>query len=181
MSRILRIAAYGGIFSLILIPPEIYLEHILNENPGIKWLFPLIVIIYLISVLSTVALYYGFYRIGKTLSSSAIIASSLIIISLKIIWYVFQYFAIQEPISFFGLFGGIILVIFGISRIIFGYGIYKVRLKLGKPAISIAYFEFAIGLLLVPVFTYPGALFLSIIVSILQIILLFRLSKNLVI
>ena len=52
--------------------PEIFLEHILNENPGTQWIFVFIIFIYILSVLSTVMLYYVFYLIGHTFNNPAI-------------------------------------------------------------------------------------------------------------
>lgn len=178
MNSKLRIAAYGGILSLFLTPPEIYLEHLLNESPGTEWIFLLIILIYLASVLSTTVLYYGFYLIGNTYRVPSIMVSSIVIIILKIIWYTFQVFAIQEPIAFYNLFGGTILVIFGISRIAFGYGIFQIGSELGKPAKSMAILEVLIGLFLVTVIAYLGGLVLSIIVAFMQIVILLKLSKT---
>ncbi len=174
----LRLAALGGLISLFFIPPEIYLEHQLNIDPQAQWLLYIIIFIYVASVLSTVALYNGFYLIGKKFNIPAIVISCILIILLKIIWYVFQIFAIQEPISFYNIFGGTVLVVFGVSRIVFGYGIYKVRSELGKPSTSIAVLEILVGLFLISVIAYLGGLVLSLIVAILQIILLLRLSKS---
>jgi len=171
-------AAYAGILSLLFVPPEIFLENMLNDSPDTHWIFFLIIFVYIISVLTTVLLYYGFYLIGDKLHVPAIKISSSIIILLNFIWYIFQVFAIQEPISFYNIFGGTVLIVFGISRILFGYGIYKVRTTLGQLAKPIAILEIVIGIFLVSVLAYFVGFFLSIIAAILQIILLFRLSKS---
>lgn len=178
MNNKLKIAAYAGIISILLIPPEIFLEHMLNENPGTQWIFILIIFIYIISVLSTIILYYGFYLIGHSINVPAIKISSSIIILLNLIWYIFQIFAIQEPIAFYNIFGGTVLVVFGISRIVFGYGVYKARTALGKPATSIAILEIVIGLFLISVVLYLVGFVLSLVVAVMQIMLLFRLSKS---
>ena len=179
MSKKLKIAAWAGLLSILLVPPEIYLEHLLDEQPGTQWIFLLILCIYIISVLFTVLLYYGFYLIGKKFNAPFITISSLIIILLNFIWYIFQVFNLQEPIAFYNTFGGVVLIVFGLSRFAFGYGVYKIRNELGKPATSIAILEFVIGLFLVTLVVYFVGLLVSIVVAILQFILLMRLSKSL--
>jgi len=179
MSKKLKIAAWAGLLSLLLIPPEIYLEHVLDEQPGTQWIFILILCIYVISVLFTALLYYGFYLIGKRFNTPFLFISSIIIILLMIAWYIFQVFNLQEPIAFYSTFGGVILIIFGLSRIGFGYGLYEIRETLGTPATSIAILEFVIGLFLITLVVYFVGLLVSIVVTILQFILLIRLSKSL--
>ena len=178
MSRKLKIAAYAGLLSILLVPPEIFLEHMLNENPGTQWIFVFIIFIYILSVLSTVMLYYVFYLIGHTFNNPAIKISSLVIIMLNFIWYIFQIFAIQDPVAFYNIFGGAVLVVFGISRITFGYGILKIRAALGRLATPIAILEIVIGLFLISVMLYLVGFVISLIVAVLQIILLLRLSKS---
>ena len=178
MSKKLKLAAYAGLLSILLVPPEIFLEHIFNENPGTQWIFVFIIFIYILSVLSTVMLYYVFYLIGHTFNNPAIKISSLVIIMLNFIWYIFQIFAIQEPVAFYNIFGGAVLVVFGISRITFGYGILKIRAALGRLATPIAILEIVIGLFLISVMLYLVGFVISLIVAVLQIILLLRLSKS---
>ena len=169
----------AGLLSILLVPPEIYLEHALDQQPGTQWIFLLILCIYIISLLFTVQLYYGFYLIGKKFNAPFIVISSLVIILLNFVWYIFQVFNLQEPIIFYNTFGGVVLVVFGLSRIGFGYGVYKIRETLGKPATSIAILEFVIGLFLVTIVVYFVGLLVSIVVAILQFILLIRLSESL--
>ena len=179
MGKKLKIAAWAGLLSLVLVPPEIYLEHLLNEQPGMQWIFLLILCVYIISVLFTILLYYGFILVGKKYNAPFIIVSSLVMILLKFVWYIFQVFNLLEPIAFYNIFGGVVLVVFGLSRLGFGYGVYKIRDTLGKPATSIAVLEFVIGLFLVTIVVYFAGLLVSIVVAILQFILLMRLSKTL--
>ncbi len=42
MSARLKAAAYAGILSLLLIPPEIFLEETLRTNPGTQWILPVV-------------------------------------------------------------------------------------------------------------------------------------------
>ena len=178
MSKKLKIAAWAGLLSLLLVPPEIYLEHLLDERPGTTWIFLLILCVYIVSVLFTILLYYGFYLIGKKFNAPFIVISSIIIIFLKFVWYIFQVFNLQEPIAFYNTFGGAVLVVFGLSRLGFGYGMFKIKDALGKPATSIAILEFVIGLFLVTIVVYFAGLLVSIVVAILQFILLMRLAKR---
>jgi hypothetical protein len=178
MQNKLKIAAYAGLISLLVVPPEIFLEHMLNEHPDTQWLFILLIITYMISVSSTVLLYYGFYVIGSALDVSAITASSFIIILLNFFWYIFQAFTIQEPVAAYSIVGGTVLVVFGISRIVFGYGIFKVRDSLGRLATSIAVLEIVIGLFLISVILYLVGFVLSLAAAVLQIMLLLRLSGS---
>lgn len=178
MSMKLKIAAYAGILSLLLVPPEIFLEHTLNENPGTQWIFISVVFIYILSVSFTVLLYYGFCLIGRELHVPAMVISSLTIILLNFVWYGFQVYAIQEPVSFYGLVGGAVLVVFGASRILFGYGVFRARTELGGLATPLAILEIVIGLFLISVKFYLVGFVLSLIAAVLQIVLLLRLSRS---
>ena len=175
----LKIAAYAGILSLLFVPPEIFLEHTLNENPGTQWIFISVLVIYILSVSFTVLLYYGFCLIGRDLHVPAIVISSLIIILLNFVWYGFQVYAIQAPVSFYGLVGGAVLVVFGASRMLFGYGVFRARTGLGGLATPLAILEIVIGLFLISVKFYLVGFVLSLIAAVLQIVLLLRLSGNL--
>jgi hypothetical protein len=177
VSRKLKIAAYAGILSLLLVPPEIFLEHSLNENPRTQWILVSVIFIYILSVAFTVLLYYGFYLIGRELHDSAIVISCLIIILLNFVWYIFQAYAIQEPVSFYGLIGGAVLIVFGASRILFGYGVFRARTALGGLATPIAILEIVIGLFLITVKFYLVGFVLSLAAAVLQIMLLLRLSR----
>lgn len=178
MSKKLKIAAYAGILSLVLVPPEIFLEHMLNENPGTQWVFISIVFVYVFSVSCTVFLYYAFFLLGRELDVSAIVISSVIIILLNFIWYSFQVYAIRDPVAFYNLFGGAVLVVFGASRIVFGYGVYRARTALGGLATSLAVLEIVIGLFLITVRLYLVGFVLSLPAAVLQIMLLLGLSRS---
>ena len=178
MDKILRTAAYAGIISLILIPPEIILEHLHAEQPGNLWIFFPIVLIYMLAIGTSIFFYYGFYMIGQKLNIRAIMISSLIIILLNFFWYMFQFFTIRFSPETYNIIGGTVLVIFGISRIIFGIGIYKVRYSLGRLSTSISILEIVIGLFLISVLWYLVGFVLSLAAAVLQIMLLFRLSKE---
>ena len=42
MNARLKTAAFAGILSLLLIPPEIFLEETLRTNPGTQWILPVV-------------------------------------------------------------------------------------------------------------------------------------------
>jgi hypothetical protein len=177
MSIRLKIAAYAGLLSLILIPPEIFLEQTLKQYPDELWLYYSVILIYVLTVLTTVLVYYGFYLIGNHFSARAIKISSLIIILLNFVWYTFQVVILEQPVTYYNIFGGTVLVVFGFSRILFGYGLYMIQDKVGQLAKPMAILEVVIGLFLISVIYYLGGFVLSLVVAVMQIILLLRLSK----
>jgi hypothetical protein len=178
MTGRLKTAAYAGILSLVVIAPEIFLEEILRQQPEAQWLALLVIAIYVVSVGTTVLFYYGFCLVGRSYGSPAITYSSSVIILLNLVWYVFQVFALWQTFSFYNLFGGTILVIFGLSRFAFGYGVFRVRAELGRWATAIAVLEIVIALLLMSVLLYLVGFVLSLVVTVLQILLLLRLSRS---
>lgn len=178
MSARLKAAAYAGILSLLLIPPEIFLEETLRSNPGTQWIFVSIVLIYILNVALAVVFYRGFILIGRWLDHTAIVASSMIIILLNVAWYGFQVYALRGPVSFYGVYGGVVLVVFGASRLLFGYGVFVARDALGGLAIPIAILELVIGLFLMSVKFYLVGFVLSLVAVVLQIMLLMRLAQS---
>jgi hypothetical protein len=179
MKSWLKVAAYAGILSLVVIAPEIFLEEMFRQHPETHWLALLVVAIYVVSVGTTVLFYYGFCLLGHRFGAPAITMSSWVIILLNLIWYVFQVVALWQTFSFYNVFGGTVLVVFGASRLAFGYGVFRVRAALGRFATSIALLEVVIGLFLISVSLYLVGFVLSLVVAVLQIMLLLGLSRSL--
>jgi hypothetical protein len=177
VSARLKAAAYAGILSLLLIPPEIFLEESLRANPGTLWIFASISLIYILNVALAVVFYRGFILIGRRLDHSSIVVGSMIIILLNFAWYGFQVYALRGPVSFYGVYGGVVLVVFGASRLLFGHGIYRARDTLGGLAMPIAILELVIGLFLMSVRFYLVGFVLSLVAVVLQIMLLLRLAS----
>jgi hypothetical protein len=173
----LKTAAYAGILSLLLIPPEIFLEETLRANPRTQWIRVSIVLIYILNVALSVVFYRGFILIGRLLDRPAIVVSSLMIILLSFAWYGFQVYALQGPVSFYGVYGGVVLVVFGASRLLFGYGVFRARAALGGLAMPITILELVIGLSLMSVKFYLIGFVLSLVAVVLQIMLLLRLAN----
>lgn len=177
MNARLKTAAYAGILSLLLIPPEIFLEETLRANPRTQWIRVSIVLIYILNVALSVVFYRGFILIGRLLDRPAIIVSSLMIILLSFAWYGFQVYALRGPVWFYGVYGGVVLVVFGASRLLFGYGVYRARASLGGLAMPITILELVIGLSLMSVKFYLIGFVLSLVAVVLQIMLLLRLAN----
>jgi len=173
----LKTAAFAGILSLLLIPPEIFLEETLRANPRTQWILVSIVLIYILNVALSVVFYRGFILIGRLLDRPAIVVSSLMIILLSFAWYGFQVYALRGPVSFYGVYGGVVLVVFGASRLLFGYGVYRARAALGGLAMPITILELVIGLFLMSVKFYLIGFVLSLVAVVLQIMLLLRLAN----
>lgn len=177
MNARLKTAAFAGILSLLLIPPEIFLEETLRANPRTQWILVSIVLIYILNVALSVVFYRGFILIGRLLDRPAIVVSSLMIILLSFAWYGFQVYALRGPVSFYGVYGGVVLVVFGASRLLFGYGVYRARAALGGLAMPITILELVIGLFLMSVMFYLIGFVLSLVAVVLQIMLLLRLAN----
>ena len=177
MNARLKTAAFAGILSLLLIPPEIFLEETLRANPRTQWILVSIVLIYILNVALSVVFYRGFILIGRLLDRPAIVVSSLMIILLSFAWYGFQVYALRGPVSFYGVYGGVVLVVFGASRLLFGYGVYRARAALGGLAMPITILELVIGLFLMSVMFYLLGFVLSLVAVVLQIMLLLRLAN----
>lgn len=177
MNARLKTAAYAGILSLLLIPPEIFLEESLRANPRTQWILVSIVLIYILNVALSVVFYRGFILIGRLLDRPAIVVSSLMIILLSFAWYGFQVYALRGPVSFYGVYGGVVLVVFGASRLLFGYGVYRARGALGGLAMPITILELVIGLFLMSVKFYLIGFVLSLVAVVLQIMLLLSLAN----
>ena len=177
MNARLKTAAFAGILSLLLIPPEIFLEETLRANPRTQWILVSIVLIYILNVALSVVLYSGLIMIGRFLDRPAIVVSSLMIIMLSFAWYGFQVYALRGPVSFYGVYGGVVLVVFGASRLLFGYGVYRARAALGGLAMPITILELVIGLFLMSVKFYLIGFVLSLVAVVLQIMLLLRLAN----
>ena len=177
MNARLKTAAFAGILSLLLIPPEIFLEETLRANPRTQWILVSIVLIYILNVALSVVFYRGFILIGRLLDRPAIVVSSLMIILLSFAWYGFQVYALRGPVSFYGEYGGVVLVVFGASRLLFGYGVYRARAALGGLAMPITILELVIGLFLMSVMFYLIGFVLSLVAVVLQIMLLLRLAN----
>lgn len=177
MNARLKTAAFAGILSLLLIPPEIFLEETLRANPRTQWILVSIVLIYILNVALSVVFYRGFILIGRLLDRPAIVVSSLMIILLSFAWYGFQVYALRGPVSFYGVYGGVVLVVFGASRLLFGYGVYRARAALGGLAMPITILELVIGLFLMSVKFYLIGFVLSLVAVVLQIMLLLRLAN----
>ncbi len=178
MKRKLKFAAYAGIISLIMILPEMYLEEMLKGQPDALWIFNLEIFVYIIANISTVFIYYGFYLIGKDHNVATIVISSIIIVLLNFFWYTYQAFTIREVAASYNIVGGTVLVVFGLSRIVFGYGVFKIRNELGKLATTISVLEVVIGLFLMSIYAYLVGFVLSLAAAVIQIMFLFRLSKT---
>ena len=178
MSRGLRAAAYAGILSLVVIAPEIFLEEMFRQQPERQWLALLVIAIYVVSVATTVLFYLGFCLLGRRFAAPAITYSSSLIILLNLVWYTFQVATLWRTSPYYSVFGGTVLVIFGLSKILFGYGIFMARDRLGRWATSIAVLEVVGGLFLLTVLWYLVGFVLSLVVTVLQIMLLLRLSRT---
>jgi len=67
--------------------------------------------------------------------------------------------------------------VFGASRLLFGYGVYRARAALGGLAMPITILELVIGLFLMSVKFYLIGFVLSLVAVVLQIMLLLRLAN----
>ena len=118
-------------------------------------------ITYIISTVSTIFFYYGFIVIGNKLENNLLVVGSVIIILTTIFYYLYAWYTqdlvnIEEEI-----FGVSVLLLYGFSGIIFGFGLYRMRDVLGKLASIAGILEIVIGFFLVTVVLFFLGLILS--------------------
>ena len=178
MSLKLKISAFAGIFYLISTLPEIVFETMYEFNQYSESLAAILAITYIISILSTIAFFYGFIQVGIELHNNMLVFSSVIIIVTTIFYYLYAWYTRDLHAVKPDIFGGTVLFLFGFAGIFFGSGLYQMREILGKYSRIAGILEIIIGICFVTIILFLLGLILGIPAVIFEILLLLNLSDS---
>ena len=176
MQNKLRFAAFAGIVYLVSFLPELTAEIIHEYQGGTAFTSFILMITYIVSLVATIAFLYGFIIIGNKLKNNLLVVGAIIIILTSIFYYVYSWYTLDMYEVEDKIFGGSVLLLYGFSGILFGAGIYQLRLKLGGLASTAGILEIIIGISFVTIVLFLLGLILSIPAVILEVLLLLRVA-----
>jgi hypothetical protein len=177
MQKKIKFAAFAGIIYLISFLPELIFETLQEYGQSNDFTSTLLMISYVVSTLSTVFFFYGFIVIGNKFENNLLVVGSIIIILTTIFYYLYCWYTLDLVNIEEEVFGVSVLLLYGFSGIVFGFGLYKMRDILGKLASSAAILEIVVGFFLITVFLFFIGMILSIPATILEILLLLKAAE----
>lgn len=176
MQNKLRFAAFAGIVYLVSFLPELTIEIIHDYQGGTSFTSFILMITYIVSMVATIAFLYGFIIIGNKFNNNLLVVGAMIIILTSIFYYIYSWYTLDMFEVEDKIFGGSVLLLYGFSGIIFGVGIYQLRLKLGGLASTAGILEIIIGLSFITIVLFLLGLVLSIPAVIAEILLLLKVA-----
>jgi transcriptional regulator with XRE-family HTH domain len=179
MENKLKTAWIAGAIMFVVMIPETILNIARYNDSLSKSDIPAYLIISIISAVTFIIFMYGFINIGKNLENNLIIICSFLFIFCTIAEYSvdFMFFGIsaEEQKSIAAIFS----VIYGFISIFFGIGLLRLESYFGQPAKYAGILEIIAGITFVLIILFFIGLFLLIPITILEIIILYKASKNL--
>jgi hypothetical protein len=106
-----------------------------------------------------------------------LVVGSAIIILTTIFYYLYSWYTLDLVDIEEEVFGVSVLLLYGFSGIVFGFGLYKIRAVLGKLASVAAILEIVAGFFLITVILFFLGLILSIPATIVEILLLLKAAE----
>lgn len=178
MQKRFKYSAFAGIIYLISFLPELIIETITEFQAPDATTSTLLMITYIISTLSTIFFLYGFIILGNEYKIDLLIVGSIIIILTTIFYYIYAWYTLDLPAIEEDIVGISVLLLYGFSGIVFGLGIYKLKLQFGNLASVAGILEIIIGVFFVTVVLFFLGLIISIPAIILEILLLFKAADS---
>jgi hypothetical protein len=177
MQKKLKFAAFAGIIYLVSFLPEIIIETLKEFGHDNGFLSTFLMITYVVSALSTLFFFYGFIVIGNKFDNNLLVVGSVIIILTTIFYYLYAWYTIDLVNIEEEVFGVSVLLLYGFSGLVFGFGLYKMRDIMGKIAAVAAILEIIGGFFLITIILFFIGLIISIPAIILEILLLLKAAQ----
>jgi hypothetical protein len=178
MQKKIRFAAFAGIIYLVSFLPELIFETQRELGHSNSFTSTLLMISYLISALSTIFFFYGFIIIGNKFENNLLVVGSIIIILTTIFYYLYSWYTMGQVKIEEEVFGVSVLLLYGFSGLVFGFGLIKMKELLGKLALVTGILEIIVGFFLITVVLFFLGLIISIPTIILEILLLLKVAES---
>ena len=178
MQRYLHYAANFGIISLLIGIP-LGIIDILETLKEVQLMsLNLYIAIYLISIIFYVLFIYGFVLLGKKIKNKKLTTASYLLIMGSVTLNLFQILTPFFPKLQGILYQALVLVALGIVSIVFGRALIKLQFQLGKIAKAAGVLNIITGISMITVVLSFVGVILLIPIYMMEIIILFRASKN---
>lgn len=174
----LNLAIIAGIIYFFIGFVEVYFDLNIDDFKKVKGSTPIYITVKLISLVSMVLFYTGFAISGKIFSNYLLRVSSLAVIFAYGVFYVFDLFSWFTPPASEEYFLVVFSIIIGCVYVLNGAGVLRLKENLGKnlPQLT-GIFLIVAGATFIVVFLFLIGAFLLIPLTILQLIILYKIKK----
>ncbi|MBI2208265.1 hypothetical protein HYU50_02115 [Candidatus Woesearchaeota archaeon] len=179
MNKNLNNAAIAGIVAAIFFIPAAIFEYLREADKLTGNLFPVYVLITIISLGSYLYFMWGFKIIADKTKNKLLGISTYLVIIATIVTYATIFLPQNDSTLTQIIFGVVIFILFGALSIPFGIGLLRLKKEFGALATATGVLNIIGGISFITVFLFFIGLLIMVPLIVLEIMLMFKASKKL--